>query len=381
MHASRLGSFARGVRVLDLSAFLPGPLAGLLLADMGAEVLKIEPPDGDAMRQIGPRDDGGEPVFHGAVNAGKTVRRMDLKQPEVRAEFLRLVEEHDVLIEGFRPGVMRRLGLDYETLRRVNPGLVYCSLSGYGASGPLAQAAGHDANYLAASGVLHRNGREAPGFYDPPVADVSGSLFGVIAILGALRARDADGRGCEIDIGLADTPMPLQLFQVAEYGANGTVPQRQETYLNGAAAYYQVYATQDGRHVTLGAVEPKFWAAFCTAAGCPDWVARQAEPLPQTALIADVAALIATMTLQDCVARIGPADCCLSPVLDLGEAVASPHHASRGLVREAPDGALQALFPARVDGVPPASRPRLRTAEAAQPTRAHEEAGSTCPMQ
>ena len=145
MSASRIGSFARGVRVLDMSAFLPGPLAGLLLADMGAEVLKIEPPTGDAMRQIGPRDDRGEPVFHGAVNAGKTVRHMDLKQPEVRAEFLRLVEDYDVLIEGFRPGVMRRLGLDYEALRRVNPGLVYCSLSGYGASGPLAQAAGHDA--------------------------------------------------------------------------------------------------------------------------------------------------------------------------------------------------------------------------------------------
>ena len=213
------------------------------------------------------------------------------------------------------------------------------------------------------------------------MADVSGSLFLVIAILGALRARDADGRGCQIDIGLADTPMPLQLFQVAEYGANGTVPQRQETYLNGGAAYYQVYATQDGRHVALGAIEPKFWAAFCTAASRPDWVARQTEPLPQTALIADVAALIATMTLQDCTARIGPADCCLSPVLDLGEAVASPHHASRGLVREAPDGALQALFPARVDGMPPASRPRLRAAEPAQPTRTHEEAGSTCPTQ
>lgn len=376
---SRLSRFAQGVRVLDLSAFLPGPLASLLLADMGAEVLKVEPPMGDAMMQIGPRDEADRPVFYEAVNAGKAVRRMDLKQPEARAEFLRLVEEFDVLIEGFRPGVTRRLGLDYAALRPVNPGLIYCSLSGYGASGPLAQAAGHDANYLAASGVLHRNGQDSPVFYDPPLADLSGSLFGVIAILGALRAREADGQGCEIDIGLADTPMPLQIFQVAEHGANGAVPQRRETYLNGGAAYYQVYATRDGRHVALGAIEPKFWAAFCNAAGRPDWVARQAETLPQTALIADVAALVATLALDECVARFAPADCCLSPVLDLGEALGSPHHCSRGLVRRAPDGALQALFPARVNGLPPASRPKLRPGEAAPPTRSHEEAGTTWP--
>jgi crotonobetainyl-CoA:carnitine CoA-transferase CaiB-like acyl-CoA transferase len=365
---SRLHRFGQGIRVLDLSSFLPGPLAGLLLADMGATVLKVEPPVGDAMRQIGPHDAAGEPLFHGAVNAGKAVRRMDLKQPEVRAEFLELVATHDVLIEGFRPGVMQRLGLDYPVLRQVNPGLVYCAISGYGASGPAALVAGHDANYLAMSGVLHRNGKAGPEFYDPPMADVSGSLFAVVAILGALRARDADGVGCAIDIGLADTPMPLQIFQVAEYGLNGTVPARRETYLNGGAAFYQVYETADARHVALGAVEPKFWASFCTAAGRPDWVARQAEPLPQTALIADVSALLAGLTLDECQARFGPADCCFGPVLDLGEAVASPHHAGRGLVRRAEDGALQALFPAHVDGVPPSPRPRLHDDERPHPT-------------
>ena len=274
---SRLARFAEGLRVLDLSAFLPGPLAGLLLADMGAEVLKIEPPAGDAMMQLGPRDAAGEPVFYGAVNAGKTVRRMDLKQPDVRAEFLELVRDYDVLIEGFRPGVLARLGLGYDVLRAVNPGLILCSLSGYGASGPLTRAAGHDANYLALSGVMHRNG-SPPTFYDPPLADLSGSLFDVIAILGALRAREADGLGCAIDIGLGDTPMPLQLFQIAEHGATGAVPQPRATYLNGGAAYYQVYATSDGRHGALGAIEPKFWATFCTAAGRPDWVARRPKP-------------------------------------------------------------------------------------------------------
>lgn len=368
---SRLGRFLRGVKVLDLSSFLPGPLASLLLADMGAEVLKVEPPGGDAMRQLGPCGADGAPVFHAAVNAGKTVCRMDLKDPAARAELLRLVPDHDILIEGFRPGVMARLGLAYETLREINPGLIYCSLSGYGATGPRVQAAGHDANYLAEAGVLHRNGGADPMFFDPPVSDVSGSMFGVIAILGALRGRDADGLGCAIDIGLADTPMPLQLFQVAAFGAQGEVPQRRETYLNGGAAYYQVYRTQDGRHVAIGAIEPKFWRSFCTAAGQPGWIARQDEALPQAALIADVASFVGRLTLAECRERFGSPDCCTSPVLDLGEALASPNTAGRGLVRTAPHGELQALFPARIDGRPPGARPRLREAVATRPTLTH----------
>lgn len=372
---SRLSQFAAGVRVLDLSAFLPGPLAGLLLADMGAEVLKIEPPAGDAMMAIGPRDAMGAPIYYEAVNAGKAVRRMDLKDPAIKAEFLELVRACDVLIEGFRPGVMSRIGLGYDVLRAINPGLILCSLSGYGAAGPLARAAGHDANYLALSGVMHRNGTP-PTFYDPPVADLAGSLFGVIAILGALRARAADGLGCAIDIGLGDTPMPLQLFQVAEHGATGAVPAPGAMYLNGGAAYYQIYATADGRHVALGAIEPKFWTAFCTAAGRPDWAARQEDALPQHGLIAEVAGLLGTLTVDACMARFGPADCCFTPVLDLGEALASPHHRDRGLVRRAPGGALQALFPAHIDGAPPANRQALRPAQ----TRSHEEAGTPWPM-
>lgn len=337
---------------------------------MGAEILKIEPLSGDAMTQLGPRDAANRPLFYEALNAGKSVRRMDLKQKEAREEFLRLVADFDVLIEGFRPGVMDRLGLGYPVLREVNPGLIYCALSGYGATSPMARQAGHDANYLAASGVLHRNGADAPAFYDPPLSDVTGSLFGVIAILGALRAREADGQGCAIDIGLADVTMPLQLFQVSAYGAIGMIPQRRQTYLNGGAAYYQVYATAEGRHVALGAAEPKFWRAFCAAAGRPDWIGREAEPLPQSALIADVAALIGTFTLAECGARFADPNCCVSPVLNLGEAIASPHHRARGLVRRSPEGALQALFPALIDGIPPALRPKLR--------EARQEVGISC---
>jgi len=353
---SSLNSWLQGVRVLDLSSYLPGPLATLFLADFGADVLKIEPPRGDEMRNLGPRDAGGRALFYESVNGGKTIRRMDLKDARVRDEFLTLVDAADVLLETFRPGVMARLDLDYPTLSARNPRLVYCALSGYGIGGPKALVAGHDANYLAQAGVLHRNGNEAPVYFDPPVADTTGSLYAVIAILGALRGRDRTGRGCMIDIGLADTAHPLQMFQVADYGARGHVPERNTTYLNSGAAYYRIYATRDRRHVALGAIEPKFWKRFCEAAGHPQWIGRQPEPLPQHALTRDLAAFFANLELDECIARFAAADCCLEPVLTLGEGLESQHVAQRGLVRRDGRGNLQALFPARVDGEPPATR-------------------------
>ena len=357
---SSLNSWLAGIRVLDLSQYLPGPLATLLLADFGADVLKIEPPRGDEMQNLGPRDSAGRAIFYESVNAGKRVRRMDLKRPEAREEFLRLAVDADVLLESFRPGVMTRLRLDYAAVAARNPRLVYCSLSGYGIGGPLEQAAGHDANYLAQAGVLHRNGDAAPVYFDPPVADTTGSLFAVIAILGALRGRDRSGRGCAIDIGLADVAAPLQIFQVTDYGARGYSPARNETYLNGGAAYYRVYATREGRHVALGAIEDKFWQRFCEAAGHREWIARAAEALPQESLTASLAAFFGQVTLAECIARFAGADCCLTPVLSVGEALESEHFRGRGLVRRGVGGDLQPLFPALVDGEPPATRPPAR---------------------
>jgi alpha-methylacyl-CoA racemase len=353
---SRLNQCLCGVRVLDLSSYLPGPFASLLLADFGAEVLKVEPPQGDGMMQLGPRDAAGTPLFHAALNAGKRVCRLDLKHAECRQELLSLAARADVLIEGFRPGVMRRFGLDHATLRSAHPRLIYCSLSGYGAEGSLSQAAGHDGNYLALAGVLHRNG-VPPRCFDPPIADMTSGLFAVIAILGALEARRRDGLGCHIDIGIADVVMPLQLFQLA--ALNETVPQPETTYLNGGAAYYRVYKTRDNRHVMIGAVEPKFWRAFCEAAERPDWIARQQEILPQTALIRDLAQHFATLSMAECEARFTATDCCVSAVLDLAEAVVTPHHAERGVVRHGRRGELQALFPALIDAELPALRPSL----------------------
>jgi crotonobetainyl-CoA:carnitine CoA-transferase CaiB-like acyl-CoA transferase len=363
---SIFATFLDGVRILDLSQYIPGPLATLFLADMGAEVLKIEPPAGDEMRTLGPRDALGRPIFYNSLNAGKTIRRLNLKDDAGRAAFLELVRSADVVVEGFRPGVIDRLGIGYEVLKSINAGIILCSISGYGAGSSYAGKAGHDANYLALAGMLDRNGTDGPIFFDPPVSDVSGSLFAAVAILGALHGRRRTGKGCAIDLALADTAMPLQMIQIAAYGANGTVPGRGETYLNGGAAYYQVYLTGDGRHVVLGAIEPKFWQAFCHAANRPDWVARQADTLPQRALRDEVADFFSALSRAEIEARFQDVDCCLSVVNDLGAAMTDVHTAERKLVRENADGDLQALFPAWIDGAPPSPRQPPSRADDAQ---------------
>ncbi len=376
--ASPLSEFLSGVRVLDLSQYIPGPMATLFLADMGAEVLKIEPPQGDEMQNLGPTDRQGRPTFYRALNAGKNVRRMNLKEAADREAFLDLVAGADVLVEGFRPGVMARLGIDWPVLRGINPRLVMCSISGYGAGNAMAQKAGHDANYLGMMGVLDRNGGAIPQFYDPPLADTAGSTFAALTILGALHGRARTGKGCLIDLALADTLMPLQLIQVADYGETGAVPGRNSTYLNGGAAYYRVYPTRDGRFAVLAAVEPKFWRSFCLAADRPDLLDRQGEPMPQEALASEIAGIFGEMTLDEAEALFGPADCCFSGVRDLGEALNGAHLAERGLVRTAPDGALQALYPAVVDGQPPACRPAM-TLHGEPPAPAEDRPAPTGP--
>jgi crotonobetainyl-CoA:carnitine CoA-transferase CaiB-like acyl-CoA transferase len=357
--SATLSSFLKGLRVLDLSQYIPGPMATLFLADMGAQVFKIEPPKGDEMRNLGPRDARGRPTYYRALNAGKTVCRMNLKDPTDHAAFLDMVRTADIVVEGFRPGVMARLGIDWPVLNKINPRLILCSISGYGAGSSNASRAGHDANYLAEMGVAHRNGAAAPAFYDPPLADSAGSLFAAMLLLGALHGRNRTGQGCMIDLALADTVMPLQMMQIADFGASGTVQGRGEYYLNGAAAYYQVYAIAGGDHAVLGAVEPKFWATFCTEAGRPDLIERQGDPMPQTDLRAEVAAILAPLTADEVERRFGPLDCCLSVIRDLGEAVNSAQVAERQLVRTDAGGEIQSLLPVWIDGVPPPLRPPL----------------------
>jgi alpha-methylacyl-CoA racemase len=360
---SRLNQFLQGVRVLDLSRHLPGPLATLFLADMGADVLKIEPPAGDELRTMGPRGAEGRSIYFDAVNAGKTTRRLDFTHPDGQRAFLELVKTSDVVIESFRPGVMSRLGVGYDTLSASNRRLIYCSLNGFGPGGPLAQRAAHDINYLALAGTLfHNDGGDQP-FFDPPVADCAGALFAALTIVGALHGRARDGKGCHIDLALADVAMPLQIFQVAEFAHSGVPPRPSERLLNGGAACYRVYPTADERHVSLGALEPKFWRAFCTAAGRPDWEPRHRDRLPQTELIEQVAGMFRGLTLAQCEEQFGNIDCCCAPVLDLAEALDSPHVRARGLVHRTAAGELQPLFPVVIDSERPTPRASIRAVE------------------
>jgi alpha-methylacyl-CoA racemase len=354
-----MSSFLTGVRVLDLSHYIPGPLAALYLSDFGAEVIKVEPPAGDQMVSLGPRDQNGAPIYYQALNAGKSLLRLDLKSDPERARFLKLVETSDIVVEGFRPGVLKRLGIEYGVLQSVNPRIILCSISGYGATGSDVTQAGHDANYLARSGVMHRNGRRVPMFFDPPLADMAGALYALSAILAALHGRARTGQGCQIDLGLADTLMPLQMLQVADFGATGRVEAAGESYLNGGAAYYNVFRCADGRHVVLGAVEPKFWANFCDAANRSDWLKRHAEPIPQDSLTDELAAYFGAMHSDAVLDRFGGADCCLTRVDTLAEALTAGHVGERQIVRRGGDNSLQALFPVLTDNVPPPARAPL----------------------
>jgi crotonobetainyl-CoA:carnitine CoA-transferase CaiB-like acyl-CoA transferase len=354
---SRLNRFLDGVRIVDLTSYFPGPLATLLLADLGATVIKVEPPQGDAVRTLGPRDAEGRPAYYEAMSAGKQCVTLDLKSHEGRAAFLALSDGADVVIESFRPDVMPRLGLASSLLRERNPRLVYVSISGYGRTGPQAGDAGHDVNYLASAGALTGNGAgDSAAIFAPPIADCLGSMFGMSTLLAALYARERDGRGADIDIALADVVMPLQTFALAEMGASGSAPARERDLLNGGAAFYRIYVTSDGAEVALGAIEPKFWAAFCDAADHPEWTARHGELLPQTSLIDEVTRYFAATSIADCRKRFAPADCCWCELVALDAAVASERMRARRLVRRDSAGAWQALYPAWVDGEPPLLR-------------------------
>src|SRR4051795_13228695 len=261
-----------GITVLDFSTLLPGPLATFMLAEAGAEVIKVERPGGEDMRRFPPRLGAGSAAF-AVLNAGKTSVVADLKTAEGRAKLQPLIGRADVLVEQFRPGVMERLGLGYDAVRAMNPRLVYCSISGYGQSGPRSQEAGHDINYQARTGLLSL----APGTTGSPsvppalVADIAGGSFpAVLNILLALRQRDLTGEGCRLDIAMADAMFTFAWFGLAEGFAAGRFPGSQENMLAGGSPRYALYATADDRFLAVGAIEEKFWRAFCHGIGLPE---------------------------------------------------------------------------------------------------------------
>ena len=353
----------QGYRVLDLSQYLPGPYATRLLADLGADVVKVEPPAGDPMRTFIFLDNDGLSPLYKQVNAGKTVVRLDLKDEQGRARFAELVKAADVLLESYRPGVMDRLGFSHVRLRALNPGLIHCAISGFGQDGPASQRAGHDLTYMALSGMLHHTGTiETPVIPFPPVSDYASGQHAASMILAALLRRERQGEGCTIDTSLFETVLSWQSFGQAGAGRPDCDFDPGHGLITGGVACYQIYRTADQKFVVLGALEEKFWQAFCTAVERPQWIVRQHEKMPQTALINELRVLFATSSRDDWVALLAETDCCFEPVLVPEEVASHPHVIHRQLLEPSRDGALpsEIRFPAIVDQRTPRHRQPLR---------------------
>jgi len=363
----KLADMLRGYRVIDVSQFIPGPQAALHLADLGADVVKVEPPGGEPMRHLEPLDPDGVAAGYKLMNRGKTVVELDLKSAAGKQSFGELIARADVLVESYRPGVLDRLGFDRTTLERLNPRLVHVALTGFGQTGPYRLRAGHDINYMALAGGLAVSGTaERPVQAYPPTADHASALQAALAAVAALAARERSGRGAFIDVSLAETVLAWQAVPLTLAHRPGLAPDRTESKLNGGAAYYNIYRTKDGQFMTLGAVEHKFWTAFSNAVGRPDWAPRHSDPFPQTALIAEVQALIASKPLAHWVEVIDPADCCFHPVVALEDLPSHPQIAARRLVNQVSrePALIETLFPAWVDGEPPLPRQPVRWAAA-----------------
>lgn len=320
-----------GLKVLDLSRLLPGPFATMVLAQLGAQVDKIEDPSGgDYLRLMPPQVGGMNAVFH-ALNRGKRSVVLDLKRPEARAALLRLAVGYDVLVESFRPGVLDRLGLGYDQLREKNPRLVYCAITGYGQTGPLAQRAGHDLDYLARAGVLGLTGPEGgpPQVPGVQVADVGGgALFAVAGILAALTARAVSGEGRFVDVSMCEGALTFGLLGLmSRYGGMGKLAGAD--VLGGGIAAYNTYRTKDGKAVALAALEPKFWGAFCSGVGLPFDLQALAPGPHQPACKRKVAELIGARTRDEWASFAAGHDCCLEPVLEPDELPGDAQHAAR----------------------------------------------------
>ena len=314
-----------GMRVLDFSRLLPGPYCSRILADFGAEVIKIERPGGgDWARYVPPLEEG-ESLFFRALNRGKKSLTLNLRSDQGRAILLQLVETADVLLESFRPGVMERLALGYETLAQVNPRLVYCSLTGYGPEGSYRERAGHDLNYIGLAGLLGLGGpREGPpSIPGAQVADLTGALWAAVGILLALVARERTGRGQRADASLLGGALSCLTLPAARH-LGGQPMARGDSELTGGVVCYQIYETQDGGHVTLGSLEPQFWAAFCQAVGREDLLGEQFEPaIPGEPVYEELCALFRTHTRQEWVEALAGVDACCEPVHSVAEALAS----------------------------------------------------------
>lgn len=331
-----------GVRVLDLTRLIPGAFCTLLLSDLGADVVKIESPDGgDYARTTPPLVEGMGAAFR-ATNRGKRSAIINLKNDLGQGVFRQLVSKADVLIESFRPGVMARLNCDYASLKEVNPGLIYCALSGWGQDGPYAQAGGHDLNYIAVGGFI--GAMQTPALPGGQVADIGGAYAAVSAILAALFRRERTDEGAFIDISLFESALPFSTLAWTERVAGGM-----GDMLTGRLACYQIYTARDGKRVALAALEAKFWANFCNAIERPDLISYHEDAAKQAYLKTELAELFASRSAGEWSALLANADCCFSVVNEPHEVANDPHVQARGSLGVAAECAAWLRSPLRLD--------------------------------
>lgn len=314
-----------GLKVLDFSTLLPGPYATLMLADMGAEVLKISSPSKyDLVMDYGTRIEGTEiSACQAWLGRNKKTMFLNLKKPEAREIVQKLIMDYDIILEQFRPGVMEKLGLSYDALKAINPRLIYCSLTGYGQTGPMRDAAGHDINYMSRSGIISHAGRKAdgPSLMNFQIADIAaGSLHSVIGILAAVYHRERTGHGQYIDVAMMDGCIPFNSLDGAEFLVSGRQPQREGELLNGGSMY-DYYETLDGEYMSVGSLEPKFWQSLCRTLGRNDLIEGTVLPEDPEDVKRQLREIFRTRTKEEWVRVFSEADACVQPVLDLKEAL------------------------------------------------------------
>lgn len=336
-----------GLRILDLTRLLPGPVATMHLADLGAEVIKIEDTGaGDYARSMGPGEPAsggsGDSAFFRLVNRNKKSLRLDLKQPAGVEVFMRLARDADVVFESFRPGVVDKLGIGYEAVRAINPRIVYCAITGYGQTGPWADHAGHDINYLATAGCLDQIGTHDGRTSGPPaipnlqIGDLlGGALTPLLGVLAAVIGAKATGQGSHVDVAMTDAVLAHNIFPLVTTLVHGRPAPRGADLLTGGVPCYGVYRTADDRYLAVGALEPKFWQAMCAAIGRSDLAPfGLATGSKGREVKAALGAVLSAQPMAHWEPIFAAADCCVTPILRIDEVLRHPQIAAREMVVE-----------------------------------------------
>jgi crotonobetainyl-CoA:carnitine CoA-transferase CaiB-like acyl-CoA transferase len=321
-----------GIRILDLARLGPGPHCAQILGDFGADVIKVEEPGPGEGRRAGRmlRIPGDAPIRRNSRSIG-----LNLRTDEGRAVFHKLAASADAIMEGFRPGVAKRLGIDYETVRQHKPDIVYASLSGFGQDGPYSGYVGHDVNYQALAGMLGLTGRPGgrPAIPGNAVADNAGGISAALAIAIALLCRERTGAGQYVDVSMVDTLLTMMFLTIDQYVSTGEVPGRGDTMLTGRYPWYDVYETKDGKYISVGAVEPWFYENLCRLLGREDFAGDQyAEGERRQEIFDAFASIFRTKTRDEWSELLMPGETCAAPVYDVDEVVRDPHLQERGSI-------------------------------------------------